>query len=115
MYEKLICISSRARWHDSDNGLVIYAGFLFIIPSPDLWICNCCLVSGRQEDIPSFVLQVAAIKLFSLKVDYMAVLLYSLYRVREDANKTSIAIDVASALKVGRPQQHKVVQKQTCT
>ena len=43
-------------------------------------------------------------KLFSLKLDYMAVLLYSLYRVREDANDTSIAVSVASSLKVHRSQ-----------
>lgn len=42
-------------------------------------------------------------KLFSLKADYMAVLLYSLYRVRQDANKASIAVDVASSLKVRVP------------
>lgn len=46
------------------------------------------------------IIQVAAIKLFSLKVDYIAVLLYSLYHVREDANHTSIAVAVAQSLKV---------------
>ncbi len=43
-------------------------------------------------------------KLFSLKLDYMAVLLYSLYRVREDANDASIAVSVASSLKVHQSQ-----------
>ena len=35
-------------------------------------------------------LQVASIKLFTLKADYIAVLLYSLFRMRQTADHTSI-------------------------
>ena len=55
---------------------------------------------NRDWTVISPLLQVAVTKLFSLKVGYIAVLLYSLYRMQEDANQTSIAADVASALKV---------------
>lgn len=36
------------------------------------------------------MVQVAAVKLFTLKADYLAVLLYSLFRMRQSANHTSV-------------------------
>ena len=40
--------------------------------------------------MPILGLQVASIKLFTLKADYIAVLLYSLFRMRQAADHTSI-------------------------
>jgi hypothetical protein len=44
--------------------------------------------------------QVAAMKLFTLKADYVGVLLYSLYRVRQVVNSTSTAVGSTNTMQV---------------